>query len=83
MKVNLTTIIIQRITHAFDRTFDCAFQMFVGRMQMLERPTPDVTSIWREGGREGGRVGRWEGGREERREGGREGEGREGMERER
>ena len=70
--MNLTTIIIQRITHAFDRTFDCAFQMFVGRMQMLERLTPDVTSIWREGGREGGRQGgkaRW-----------REGEGREGME---
>ena len=42
-------------------------QMFVGRMQMLERLTPDVTSIWREGGR----VGRREGGREERREGGR------------
>ena len=23
-------------------------QMFVGRMQMLERLTPDVTSMWRE-----------------------------------
>ena len=32
-------------------------QMFVGRMQMLERLTPDVTSIWREGGREGGKAG--------------------------
>ena len=44
-------------------------QMFVGRMQMLERLTPDVTSIWREGG--------WEGGRDERQEGGRGMEGRE------
>ena len=25
VKVNLTIIIIQRITHAFDCTFDCAF----------------------------------------------------------
>ena len=43
-------------------------QMFVDRMQMLERLTPDVTSIWREGGRQGGKAR------------GREGEGREGME---
>ena len=25
VKVNLTIIMIQRITHAFDSTFDCAF----------------------------------------------------------
>ena len=42
---------------------------------MLERLTPDVTSMCRERVREGGR----EGGREERREGGREKVGR-GME---
>ena len=47
-------------------------QMFVGRMQMLERLTPNVTSIWREGG--------WEGGRQGGKARGREGEGREGME---
>ena len=54
-KVILTIISIQRITHAFDRTFvHLINQTFVGRMQMhmLERLIPDGTSRGREGGRE-------------------------------
>ena len=54
-KVNLTIINIQRIMHAFDRTFvNLINQIFVGRMQMqmLEGLTPDGTSIGREGERE-------------------------------
>ena len=57
-KVNLTIINIQRITHAFDRTFvNLINQIFVGRMQMLEGLTPVGTSIGREGEREEGREG--------------------------
>ena len=53
MKVNLTTIIIQRITHAFDRTFDCAFDKSNvcgshANAGTLEQLTPDVMSMWRE-----------------------------------
>ena len=62
--MNLTTIIIQRITHAFDRTFDYAFDESNvcgshANAGTQERLNPDVTSMWRGGGREGGReVGR-------------------------
>ena len=57
MKVNLTIIIIQRITRAFDRTVDCAFDKSNicgshANAGMLERLTPDVTV---EGVREGGK----------------------------
>ena len=70
--MNLTIINIQRITHAFDRTFvNLINQTFVGRMQMLERLSPDGKSIGREGGREGDREGGREGEREGEREGGR------------
>ena len=34
VKENLTIIIIQRITHAFERAFDCAFDICLGRIQM-------------------------------------------------
>ena len=73
-KVKLTIINIQRITHAFDRTFvNLINQIFVGRMQMqmLERLNLDGTSIGREGGREGKREGGRERGREGKRERGR------------
>ena len=51
--MNLTIIIIQRITRAFDRTVDCAFDKSNicgshANAGMLERLTPDVTSMWKE-----------------------------------